>query len=179
MKTKNITVSVDEETHRRARIRAAELDTSVSALVRAHLQALAEDDSAQHGTEADHERSENAILDAAQDAATCRHVQRLYDEAQGRAEAMAGSPISNVQELVEMRRRLLKKVATHFDGQGIGIGMPGVVDREEMYDRGNARLEARLAAAEKRGETLEGEVAALKARIDTTAAAENAAEPSQ
>ena len=31
---KNITVSVDDETHRRARIRAAELDTSVSAVVR-------------------------------------------------------------------------------------------------------------------------------------------------
>ena len=30
---KNITVSVDEETHRMARIRAAQLDTSVSALV--------------------------------------------------------------------------------------------------------------------------------------------------
>ena len=38
---KNITVSVDEETHRLARIRAAELDTSVSALVRNYLRALA------------------------------------------------------------------------------------------------------------------------------------------
>lgn len=38
---KNITVSVDEETHRLARIRAAELDTSVSALVRDYLGALA------------------------------------------------------------------------------------------------------------------------------------------
>ena len=37
---KNITVSVDEETHRLARIRAAELDTSVSALVRQFLQSL-------------------------------------------------------------------------------------------------------------------------------------------
>ena len=37
---KNITVSVDEETHRLARIRAAELDTSVSALVRDYLKAL-------------------------------------------------------------------------------------------------------------------------------------------
>ena len=37
---KNITVSVDEETHRLARIRAAELDTSVSALVRDYLNAL-------------------------------------------------------------------------------------------------------------------------------------------
>lgn len=38
---RNITVSVDDETHRIARIRAAELDTSVSALVRNFLQSLA------------------------------------------------------------------------------------------------------------------------------------------
>ena len=37
---KNITVSIDEETHRAARIRAAELDTSVSALVRNYLTSL-------------------------------------------------------------------------------------------------------------------------------------------
>ena len=40
---RNITVSVDVETHRRARIRAAELDTSVSALVRTYLQSLVGD----------------------------------------------------------------------------------------------------------------------------------------
>ena len=40
---KNITVSVDEETHRLARIRAAELDTSVSALVRDYLKSLVAD----------------------------------------------------------------------------------------------------------------------------------------
>ena len=34
---KNITVSIDEKTHRLAHIRAAELDTSVSALVRGYL----------------------------------------------------------------------------------------------------------------------------------------------
>lgn len=39
---RNITVSVDEETHRLARIRAAELDTSVSALVREYLRTLQE-----------------------------------------------------------------------------------------------------------------------------------------
>lgn len=38
---RSITVAVDEETHRRARIRAAELDTSVSALVREFLRRLA------------------------------------------------------------------------------------------------------------------------------------------
>ena len=37
---KNITVSIDEGTYRRARIRAAELDTSVSALVRDYLKSL-------------------------------------------------------------------------------------------------------------------------------------------
>ena len=40
---RNITVSVDEQTHRLARIRAAELDTSVSALVRDFLRSLAAD----------------------------------------------------------------------------------------------------------------------------------------
>lgn len=40
---KNITVSVDDETYRRARIRAAELDTSVSGLVRTCLRSLAGD----------------------------------------------------------------------------------------------------------------------------------------
>ena len=39
---KNITVSVDEQTHRLARIRAAELDTSLSALVRGYLRGLAD-----------------------------------------------------------------------------------------------------------------------------------------
>ena len=37
---KNITVYVDEETHRLARLRAAELGTSVSALVRGFLKTL-------------------------------------------------------------------------------------------------------------------------------------------
>lgn len=40
---KNITVSIDEETHRSARIRAAELGTSVSALVRNYLRSLTSD----------------------------------------------------------------------------------------------------------------------------------------
>jgi hypothetical protein len=38
---RNITVSVDDETYKRARIAAAERDTSVSALVRAYLEQLA------------------------------------------------------------------------------------------------------------------------------------------
>lgn len=38
---KNITIAVDDDTHRAARIRAAELGTSVSALVKSYLQDLA------------------------------------------------------------------------------------------------------------------------------------------
>jgi plasmid stability protein len=42
---KNITVSVDDETYRKARIKAAERDTSVSALVRAFLIELSSEES--------------------------------------------------------------------------------------------------------------------------------------
>ena len=43
MTMKNITVSVDEHTHRQARIKAAAMGTSVSALVRTYLNRLATD----------------------------------------------------------------------------------------------------------------------------------------
>jgi hypothetical protein len=46
---KNITVSLDDDAYRRARIKAAELDTSVSALVKKYLDELA-------GQETDFER---------------------------------------------------------------------------------------------------------------------------
>lgn len=42
---KNITVSVSDDIYRRARIRAAELDTSVSALVRGFLEQVTEQES--------------------------------------------------------------------------------------------------------------------------------------
>ena len=42
---KNITVTVDDETYRRARMTAAERDTSVSALVKAFLTELAANES--------------------------------------------------------------------------------------------------------------------------------------
>jgi plasmid stability protein len=48
---KNITVSLDEEIYRRARIKAAERDTSVSALVKGFLVALASEESGARGLE--------------------------------------------------------------------------------------------------------------------------------
>ena len=161
---RNITVSVDDETHRLARIRAAELDTSVSALVREYLQALADADFLQGDREVGIEKEKIV----AQDTAVDRHVQQLYDEARARAEAVAGRPIRDVQELVEFRGQLLKDVAANFRAKSIGISMPGVLNREEMYDRSRARLEAELAAAEERGEELKGELVALRTSIEDT-----------
>jgi NADH:ubiquinone oxidoreductase subunit D len=43
---KNITVSVEDDVYHRARVRASELRTSVSALVRQHLENLSKEESA-------------------------------------------------------------------------------------------------------------------------------------
>ena len=100
---KNITVSVDEETHRLARIRAAEMDTSVSALVRDYLKSLV--DGQNQGRTVDARRVEtarerrrrllNEVL-ADFDArgvglrmADNLHREALYDRAVARAEAEA------------------------------------------------------------------------------------------
>ena len=67
---KNITVSVDEETHRMARIRAAELETSVSALVREYLRSLVGDDESRTSSSEldlekdDFERKQRSMNDA-------------------------------------------------------------------------------------------------------------------
>ena len=141
---KNITVSVDEETHRKARIRAAQLDTSVSALVRDYLRALGEDDSPQDETAAD----DGQPADAASDAAVRQHVERLYAEARARAEAITGRPVRDNQELVEVRRRLLAEVVADFDARGIGLDMSENLSRDELYDRDRARAEAEIATTD-------------------------------
>ena len=159
---RNITVSVDDATYRRARICAAELDTSVSALVREYLGALAGDDSSRNNTETQDDRSTTG----AADAAARPHVQHLLDDARARAAAVAGRPIRDMGELAEFRRQLLNDVASDFQAKGIGLHMPGIVNREELYDRRRARLEAMLATAEARGEELTGELADLKASLE-------------
>ena len=73
---RNITVSVDEDTHRLARIRAAELDTSVSALVRDYLRRLAR------------RRTDGPDLPAAESARERRS--RLLDEIVGEITADGG-----------------------------------------------------------------------------------------
>ena len=102
---KNITVSVDEETHRLARIRAAELDTSVSALVRDFLNNLVEDGAG--GTadkrlevETEVERRRRMLREVIEKirttspgfrAADNLPREELYDRARARAEAQAAA----------------------------------------------------------------------------------------
>ena len=98
---KNITVSVDEETHRLARIRAAEMGTSVSALVRGYLTRLRAD-SQLNGAEAPAETADQRCCRMLQDVLAdfdakgvgLRTSDRLpraavHDRAAARAEAIA------------------------------------------------------------------------------------------
>ncbi len=69
---RNITVSIDEETHRRARVRAAELGMSLSALVRGYLSALVsrpatEVETGRRGVETADERRRRLLSQAIED----------------------------------------------------------------------------------------------------------------
>ncbi len=57
---KNITISVDDEVYRRARVKAAEQDTSVSALVRSYLISIA----GNSPTPRDLKQEQEALLDS-------------------------------------------------------------------------------------------------------------------
>ena len=102
---KNITVSIDEQTHRLARIRAAELDTSVSALVRDYLKNLVADragGTADNGpvVEPEAERRSRMLREVIEEITAnggglrmTDNLSReeLYDRARARAEAQAAA----------------------------------------------------------------------------------------
>ena len=71
---KNITVSVDEQIYRRARVRAAELDTSVSAVVRRFLERFA-------GEQTEFERRKRLQSDTLASIRSFRAGERLSREA--------------------------------------------------------------------------------------------------
>ena len=102
---KKITISIDEETYRLAQIRAAELDTSVSALVRDYLKSLVEDGtggtaSGSRDAEKETERRRELMRQVFQDF-EARGVglrmsdnltrEELYDRTRARAEARAAA----------------------------------------------------------------------------------------
>lgn len=70
MSVKNITVSIDDELHRRARVRAAERSTSLSAVVRGFLTRFA-------GEETEYERRKRKERDTLAAVASFRVGERL------------------------------------------------------------------------------------------------------
>lgn len=101
---KNITVTVDDETYRSARIRAAELDTSVSAMVREYLRLLAVRQDEESHTETAGKRRERLLREVVADfdargialrVADNLSKEELYDRAAAQINA-------------EMKRRNLK-----------------------------------------------------------------------
>lgn len=93
---RNITISVDDDTYRRSRIRAAELDTSVSALVRGFLEGLVGVGAHGAPTETKEERRRRLLEEVLADfeargigVSVAGNLSRdeLYDRAQARADA--------------------------------------------------------------------------------------------
>ena len=81
---RNITVSVDDDTYRQSRVRAAELDTSVSALVRGFLERLVRDRIDGRGArgpdaETERERRERLLNEVFEDVRATRSEFRAAD----------------------------------------------------------------------------------------------------
>ena len=115
---KNITVSVDEQTHRMAHIRAEELDTSVSALVRQYLRDLV---SGATGDEAPGPR---------------RHLEV----------AAGGTRTLSLPERMPRQEAQLLRIRMYEVLDEIWATYPGFqavdnLSRDDIYDRGKARFE--------------------------------------
>lgn len=83
---KNVTVSVDDDTYRLSRVRAAEFDTSVSAMVRGFLERLVRegaDDSGEHraGGETEAERRERLLDEVFEEICATRSGFKATDKA--------------------------------------------------------------------------------------------------
>ena len=95
---KNITVTVDDETYRSARIRAAELDTSVSAMVREYLRLLSVRQMEEARSETAGQRRDRLLREVVQDfdargtalrAADHLSREELFDRAAAQIDAEA------------------------------------------------------------------------------------------
>ncbi len=93
---KNITVSVDRETHRLARIRAAELDTSVSALVRRYLRSLASGEADPAGGAAGADRQFETPLQRRR-----RHLNEVFEDFDARGVGLRMSENLTREELYD------------------------------------------------------------------------------
>ncbi len=128
---KNITVSVDEKTYRMARLRAAELDTSVSALVQQYLRDLVSGGMAV---------PTNGAVDAAtgvEESESHRHRGMAADV---NVRTVSFPERMTRQETQRLRIRMYEVLdeiwATHPGFQAVDN-----LSRDDIYDRGRARIE--------------------------------------
>lgn len=128
---KNITVSVDEKTHRIARIRAAELDTSVSALVRQYLRELVSG-----GT--------TVLANGTTEAATGVEAPGTHRHrgvaANGDART-ASLPERMTQQEAQRLRIRMYEVLDEIWTTHPGFRAVDNLSRDDIYDRGRARTE--------------------------------------
>lgn len=128
---KNITVSVDEKTHRMARIRAAELDTSVSALVRQYLRDLVSGDRA---------IPTNSATEAATGVEAPEPHRHRGETANGGARTLSLPERMTRQEAQQLRIRMYE-VLDEIWAAHPGFQAVDNLSRDEIYDRGRARIE--------------------------------------
>lgn len=128
---KNITVAVDDATYRRARIRAAELDTSVSALVREFLRRLSGGRPAGHSMEAEqkpHEQYETRLDD-------------LFADWDARGIGLRGHDRLTRDE-VHDRARARLEMETSAAKQRRGVLVTDLVDRKTRTEQAQAAGQA-------------------------------------
>lgn len=128
---KNITVSVDEKTHRMARIRAAELDTSVSALVRQYLRDLVSSGMAVPA---------NGATEAATGVKAPETRRYRGGTANGGARTLSLPERMTRQEAQQLRIRMYE-VLDEIWAAHPGFRAEDNLSRDEIYDRGRARIE--------------------------------------
>ncbi|MYA05549.1 MAG: hypothetical protein F4Y37_13220 [Caldilineaceae bacterium SB0664_bin_22] len=128
---KNITVSVDEKTHRMARIRAAELDTSVSALVRQYLRDLVSGGRAVPA---------NGATEAATGVEAPETRRHRGGTANSGARTLSFPERMSRQEAQQLRIRMYE-VLDEIWAAHPGFRAEDNLSRDEIYDRGRARIE--------------------------------------
>lgn len=125
---KNITISIDEETHRLACIRAEEMDTSVAELVRQYLT-----DFAAAAKESERERRRRRLKEVIAKIRSNGGGLRMEDNLT-REELYDRVAARSAAEDAKRERRRLKEVTDDIAATRPGFSASDNLSREELYD---------------------------------------------
>ena len=136
---KNITISIDEETHRLACLRAEEMDTSVADLVCQYLTGFAAD-----AKESERDRRRRRMREVIAKIRSNGGGLRMEDNLT-REELYDRVAARSAAEDAKRERRSLKEVTDDIAATRPGFSASDNLSREELYDRARARAEAEEA----------------------------------